>query len=852
MHPFKFTKLQAYIFFSASDGTGLPVLMTYVYNTTFSYNFKGMQTKHYNSPSNRRLEIFHRFKLETIQFEQVGILNSLKEAIYMPSVTKFTDDYIPTYEDMTVPERVATIRYNISLAKFADNQYGILAEHNHVDFANNVWQWTIANTYMLRTQNGGVEIEVPRVNDESERLKHSVSIRDSVFRDNKNFVFAVAGYYADVTIHNNLFDNNMCKLGLITISGMEKNQTLINNKITNNIGRHMMDINILSHSEYSEPVRGIMSFNEIVNNRYEGLDPPGYGNSPKTFAVAFRGVQNMTASQNIFNNPKMGYELIAGITALSLGNPVNVTKNYWGRTDYAGILERIFDFDDWNNYAIADFFPYLTEPQFNSDLSGGEPVKPPLDTSRLGGRVLEDQVLAYKTTPYIVERDLTIMPQATFTISAGTELQFRPNVGILVLGRLVARGVEYNRIKMRPVQSGTTTSTSGRKKRASSATIRLRGDGTLFKNAGFLELYNTSTRSWNMMCDSQVSEKTAEVVCRQLGKETVNVRVRFTYLYDFYIYGKPQYFLKEFWFESYYCRGDEMSLSQCITRYNYNMHQCIQAANYTFITCGERNLKDQEYWGNIRFARETYEEQSLESDLGRQESIMEYVDIEGAGMLHGEKVGAIQTTYVSPTFRYLNITRCVENGFDIIAPRGTVNMTRLNVSENLGFAFNFLILNGESTDSESSFLLLGPSTIPYFVYGLVEICRMEKGIVLSTRMILYYKYGPDARDCVKSISSTSPRNRIGLRFLQLNMFYEDFSRNVVEIFDGHLVSQQNLVGSILANTTEDVMKLYQSTGDTLTVHIHASVGHGSYGFIAEVVHLPFSGLTYPGKLGEHQ
>ncbi|XP_076442507.1 protein bark beetle-like [Babylonia areolata] len=844
----------AFAVLSQQASTDALVLNTTIYNSTFLHNGQGIQTKHYNSPTNKRLEVFHRFRLESITFLQVHVHHSKKEAIHMPSVTKFTDDYIPTYEDMTVPERVATIRYNISLCKFLGNKAGILAEHNHVDFANNVWHWYIGDlTTFENTEHGGVEIEVPRVNDFNERMKHKVTVKECIFKNNWDFAFTIKGYYADVQIEDNRFDNNLCRLGLVSVLGMEKNMSLVNNKMSNNVGRHMLDINILSHSEYSAPVQGIMENNTIQNNRYEGLDPPGYANTPKTFAVAFKGVQNMTANRNLFSNPDLDYELIAGVTALSLGNPVNVRENYWGRTDYSGIMERIFDFDDWNNYAIADFFPYLTSADINSDLSSGDPVKPPLDTDRLGGRVLEDEILAYKATPYIVERDLTIMPEATLTISAGTELQFLPNVGILVLGRLVAKGREYNRIKLRPVQSTTGPGIPQRKKRAATATVRLMGDGSLFQDAGFLELFNTSTKTWNMMCDSQFNEKSAEVVCRQLGKEIINVRVRFTHLYDFYIYKEPQYFLKEFWFESYFCRGDETDLRQCITRYNYNMQQCIQAANYTFITCGERNLEaGQKYWGNVRFASQSYQEQPLEDDIGRQESVLEYVDIEGAGMLHGEKIGAVQTTYVSPRFQHLNITKCAENGFDVIAPRSILDMTHLNVSNNLGFGFNFLVLNGESSERDSSFLLLGPSTIPYYVFGLVEMCRMEKEIVLDTRMILYYKYGPTVRNCVKIIRGSNPHSRIGLRFLQMNMFHEDFSLNVVEIFDGWEINHSSMMAELMANTSSDSLgHLYKSSGDTLTIHLHASVSHGTYGFIAEVVHIPLTGLTYPDSNYKH-
>jgi hypothetical protein len=106
--------------------------------------------------------IFHADKglKKLSSFLQVSVRDSLAEAMHVPSVTKFNDDYIPTYEDMTVPERVATIQYNVTLSSFIGNARGILAEHNHVDFANNVWKWNINHTVVENTRSGGLEIEV--------------------------------------------------------------------------------------------------------------------------------------------------------------------------------------------------------------------------------------------------------------------------------------------------------------------------------------------------------------------------------------------------------------------------------------------------------------------------------------------------------------------------------------------------------------------------------------------------------------------------------------------------------------------------------------------------------------------
>lgn len=695
--------------------------------------------------------------------QDLKINNSLSHAMHMPSVTKFTEDYIPTYEDMTKPERVAKIVYTIFHCEFTNNAAGIFAEHNHVDFANNVWQWTLNQVTMQGTKVGGLNVELPRVNDESEREVHAVTVVESTFWNNIDFTFSIVGYYAQLKIDKNEFRNNKCLRGLIYIAGMEKNMSLNSNLIRDNNCRYMVDIDILSHSEYFTTVTGQMYLNQITSNFYDGQVPAGGVYSPRSYAVAVKGLQNMKANFNVLVNPALGYELVAGITSILLGSSMNVTHNYWGFTDQPTIRERILDFDDWNNYAIAEYFPYLTVPNPNSVPSAGVREEIYLNPNHLGGRVERSQVLAEIGRPYIVESDLTVMPGVTLTIPPGTELQFMPNIGILVLGRLVANGLPYSRIKFLPIQPSNNLKNDGKRKRHLQATekykrdsppvtVRLTGDGTQFKDAGFLELYNTSTKSWNMMCDSQFNEKTAEVVCRELGKEVINVKVRFTHLYDYYVYGKPMYFRKEFWYNSYYCRGDETSLNQCTTRYNYNLLPCVYAANYTFITCGRRNLDAKlDYWGNIRFAMDAYEEKPLAADIGIDQSTLSYVDIIGGGILHGEKVGAIQSTYVTPVFRHINISSCADNGYDVIAPRQNLNIQYQNISGNLGFGINVLVLNGETSIRDSSFSPSGPSTIPYNVHGLVDICRLEKEIEVQTRLILFYKYGPYTRDCVKII-----------------------------------------------------------------------------------------------------
>lgn len=61
--------------------------------------------------------------------------------------------------------------------------------------------------------------------------------------------------------------------------------------------------------------------------------------------------------------------LVAGVRTARLDSSLDVTENWWGTTDLNEIKTKIFDFDDWNNHALANFKPYLIEQSFEGSLS---------------------------------------------------------------------------------------------------------------------------------------------------------------------------------------------------------------------------------------------------------------------------------------------------------------------------------------------------------------------------------------------------------------------------------------------------------------------------------------------------
>jgi len=76
--------------------------------------------------------------------------------------------------------------------------------------------------------------------------------------------------------------------------------------------------------------------------------------------------------------------------------------------------------------------------------------------------------------------------------------------------------------------------------------------------------------------------------------------------------------------------------------------------------------------------------------IRREESILEFVNITGAGVLHGEKAPAVQTIIRSPKISHLNINQSASHGINLVSPTDTMKM-RFN-----RYKIVIFILNGFS------------------------------------------------------------------------------------------------------------------------------------------------------------
>lgn len=140
------------------------------------------------------------------------------------------------------------------------------------------------------------------------------------------------------------------------------------------------------------------------------------------------------------------------------------------------------------------------------------------------------------------------------------------------------------------------------------------------------------------------------------------------------------------------CTGKEEKLEDCQIRLNGQLyghrHECPWDSQFVFISCGKRNLDDtHDYWGGIRIANSEFEHHLYEhrihdvvthETLRRVESMLKYINITGAGILHFEKSAALQTIMKSPAIMHINISRSAYHGINVISPTHTVGIKFLH------------------------------------------------------------------------------------------------------------------------------------------------------------------------------
>ncbi|VDL79133.1 unnamed protein product, partial [Nippostrongylus brasiliensis] len=333
-------------------------------------------------------------------------------------------------------------------------------------------------------------------------------------------------------------------------------------------------------------------------------------------------------------------------------------------------------------------------------------------------------------------------------------------------------------------------------------TVSLSENSSVAGRAGFLQIYNATTGEMIPSCDRQFTVRNAQVVCRELGYETMNAYHWLTPRWDY----NPQIRLVKTYVEPRECRGNEPSLDRCQLRLtgNDSQWQCMDNEHFNYIYCGTNSSLDRLVarvslyllgylrkiklyriyignWGGLSFGRAQLETDQLPL---KDASVLRNVEIVGGGSGHNDSFqsAGLQLFFRSPL----------------------------------------------------------PLTIPYYTQGMVDMCAADKMLQITNRVLIYYKYDSIPVDCVKIFSS--PGRKVAFRFLQVNLYSSpaDLGRSdALRVYASIAFMPITLLAEYRLDRESTPFSKAVSA-DVLALHFRGTAADGDHGFIAEISSIPSS------------
>lgn len=203
--------------------------------------------------------------------------------------------------------------------------------------------------------------------------RNDVIIRNNNFTSNLGRCVLLEGTvpflpaHIPISITDNLFNENYCENNsVVEILHLDENATLANNIFTQNRAENVVFVQV-THDIDATIQREKVAFNNNTLSNNIAFISSHLSTADDSCALVLSGIYKKTDfSFNKFNNPSYQRELCVRFPATSLSDVVNVTHNWWGTSIGSEVRDRISDFDDNYDFAIADDWPFL--------LSGDDPT----------------------------------------------------------------------------------------------------------------------------------------------------------------------------------------------------------------------------------------------------------------------------------------------------------------------------------------------------------------------------------------------------------------------------------------------------------------------------------------------
>ncbi len=581
----------------------------------------------------------------------------------------------------------ATASVAIYNSTFIENSYrgaNLYSRHYYYSYLPQTLQQTfqlqVSNCTFSGTTNTALYVDI-YVSDSNSQSVH-VDITDNTFQQNLQALLFTCTYrdgYAIIARNNFMNNNGKCCLGAMDIndnyyysSSIHAPVIVENNVFTYNSGEYVVRLNTRAsfHSSHQH-VDSLLIFrdNELTNNSLSSL-PTRYAKSTPNAVIVLTGTGYMSVYNNILDNQNASTELAVQVEGYSSLDTINVTLNWWGTTNEENIVERIFDFDDRNHLAVAQYFPFLLSPSISHVASSSHPRSYPpfLNNNReVGGQLDTDFTLTAFGGPYTVTRDVTVLANATLTVEAGAVLTILPYVGILIEGRILSKGTPDNPVTFTQIVN------DAKNKSNSDTQLLVRFSQPVRYSwyvSGIIELQ--LNRLWYPLCynsrsiDYSSFDRFALLTCQQLTdwNKHDNWYHWWWQAEWFPALGDP--IVRDFW-----CPKNATSFNNCtFNTSSYAPHsKCLQVVEvecYCYhSSCYQQSSRfTQTNWAGIRFAP-TSTVSNYPFNQKTPRSVLNHTEIIGAGHRYHTTVPAVQSIFRPPQTNGLTIKNSASAAMEV-------------------------------------------------------------------------------------------------------------------------------------------------------------------------------------------
>ena len=551
-------------------------------------------------------------------------------------------------------------------------------------------------------------------------------IRENVFEFNLGSCILIEGTAAHVPISviDNVFNDNECEeKSVIEALRLDETAKFTNNTFTKNRAEGVVLMQVVHNIDSTFRSKELTFTNNTLcrNSPYNStpLSASNNNNNNKgeSCAVVLSGILYYKDSHfflNKFNNSHFPTELCVRVPAISQRDVFNVTHNWWGTTQGSEVRDKIWDFDDNYDFAIANDWPFLLRDD-DPLLVSFEKHDFKQHGDVLSGRLFESTTLKASQSPYSVTSDFTVLENVMLTIEAGVTIKVTPGVSILVAGALQAHGT-----LAKPVIF--TVKEPRRIEGDLYLPVRL-ADGN-FPWEGRVEVFHVNSWKPISAINNILMKNVSDMVCKQLGYglsvdaiESESQLVR-------NVSGS--------WLVELHCHGNETFLHEC----SFTQRALNNSSRVTVVKCQSAA------WGNIRFIS------SKDGNATQKQSSLNHVEFSYCGNRHGNDVPAIEAETNVPKLRFVAVRNCTSGGLRIHAPESDVhvnNNTFVNTGKT-GLSFlqtrrGIVVEASESSQNERaiSFEETRADNVPRVHYGRVFLCSDEKALFFDNLTLLYYK-----------------------------------------------------------------------------------------------------------------